>query len=150
MSVALTGNDTIIINNRVISDFADSDVGTISFPNEIATLKTGKNGNSIYALNATGKQADVDVRVIRASADDKFFNSLLSAQDSNFAGFILLTGEFVKKVGDGQGNISKDTYIMNGGIFIKRVDAKSNAEGDTEQSVSIYKLRFSNAPRVIA
>lgn len=148
-SIAITGNDTLIINNRVITDLADQDISSLTFPNEIATLKTGKNGNSLYSLNETGKQADMEIRVVRGSADDKFLNSLIVSQQTNFAGFILMTGEFVKKVGDGQGNITKDTYIMSGGIFTKLVDAKSNTEGDTEQSISIYGLRFSNAPRAL-
>ena len=38
---------------------------------------------------------------------------------------------------------------MAGGIFLKRVGAKSNAEGDTEQSVSIYEMKYANAPRAL-
>lgn len=148
-SVALTGNDTIIVNGRVMSDLADQDIATLGFPNEVASLKTGKNGNSIYSLNETGKQADLVLRIVKGSNDDKFLNGIMASQEINFAGFILLSGEFVKKIGDGQGNITKDTYIMSGGIFVNQIDAKSNTEGDTEQSVSIYKMKFSNAPRIL-
>jgi hypothetical protein len=73
----------------------------------------------------------------------------LAAQDQNFAGTVLMIGEFVKKIGDGAGGIANDTYITSGGIFLKRVNAKSNVEGDTGQSVSEYKMKFSNAPRTI-
>lgn len=149
MSVALSGQDTIIINNRVISDLANGDVGSLSFPNEIATLRTGKNGNAIYALNESGKQADVELRVIKGSADDKFFNGLLNSMQNNFAGFILMTGEFIKKVGDGTGAITNEQYVMSGGIFSMQIDARSNVEGDEEQSVSVYRLKFSNSPRVL-
>lgn len=148
-AVAMSGNDTLILNNRVFADFADGDFATLEFPNEIAAVKTGKNGNSIYALNATGKQAGFKVRLIRGSADDKFLNNLLSQQQANFAGFPLMTGEMTKKVGDGKGNITSDTYITSGGVFVKLVPAKSNAEGDTEQSVVVYEMKFSNAPRAI-
>lgn len=151
MSIAsLTGNDTIVLNNRVFTDLADGDVVTLSFPNEIANVKTGKNGNSIYGFNATGKQCELKLRVIRGSDDDKFLNSLLVSQQANFAGFPLMIGEFVKKIGDGLGNIKSDTYIMSGGIFSKIPEAKSNAEGDTSQSVSEYSLKFSNSPRIIS
>ena len=68
---------------------------------------------------------------------------------ANFAGFILMTGEFIKKIGDGTGNITNDTYVMAGGIFTKQVEGKSSVEGDTEQSVSIYTLNYSNSPRAI-
>jgi hypothetical protein len=148
-TVALSGSDTIVINNRVFADLADGEVVSLAFPNGIANVKTGKNGNSIYSYNESGKQCDLKVRVIRGSADDKFLNGLLTQQQANFAGFVLLIGEFVKKIGDGKGNISNDTYIMSGGIFEKLTEAKSNVEGDTEQSVSVYQIKFANSPRII-
>tara|TARA_Y100001963_G_scaffold17759_1_gene21929 strand:- start:24526 stop:24981 length:456 start_codon:yes stop_codon:yes gene_type:complete len=146
-TVALSGNDTQIINQRVLNDLADGDAVMIEFPNEIATLEKGKNGNTIYALNETGNVCNMTIRVIRGSSDDKYLNNLLLQMKANFAGFVTMSGRFVKKVGDGQGNITNDTYIMSGGIFTNQVAAKSNQAGDTEQSVSIYTLRFSNAPR---
>lgn len=149
MSVSLTGSDTTIINNTVLSDLGDGDCVNLDFPNEIAALKTGKNGNVIYSFNATGKECVVTLRVLRGSKDDKFLNNLLQIQDGNFASTILMTGEFIKKIGDGEGNITNDTYIMAGGIFSKRVVAKNNVEGDTEQSISIYELKFANAPRAL-
>ena len=148
-SVALTGADTISINNRIFNDLADGDVGALTFPNDIAQVKTGKNGNSIYSLNESGRQSELVVRVVRGSYDDKFLNGLLVQQQANFAGTVLLIGELVKKLGDGKGNISSDTYILSGGVFTKQVEAKINVEGDTEQSVSIYHIKFSNSPRAI-
>lgn len=148
-TISLSGSDTISINNRVFADLADGEVIALSFPNDIANVKTGKNGNSIYGLNESGKVADVKIRVIRGSSDDKFLNGLLSQQLANFAGTVLMIGQFIKKLGDGAGNITSDTYIVNGGVFTKEVEAKSNVEGETEQSVAIYTMRFSNAPRVI-
>ncbi len=148
-TIAMSGNDTIIINNRVLADLADGDVGNITFPNDIAAVKTGKNGNSIYGLNETGKNAEVELRVMRGSSDDKFLNGLLSLQGQNFAGFPLMIGQFIKKVGDGFGNITSDIYILSGGVFKKFVEAKSNVEGDTDQSVSVYTFVWSNSPRAI-
>lgn len=148
-AVALSGNDTVTINNYVFADFADGNVAELTFPHDIANVKTGKNGNSIYGLNESGKQADFKLRVLRASDDDKFLNNLLVQQQANFAGFPLMIGQFIKKVGDGQGNIASDIYNVSGGVFVKQVEGKSNVEGETEQSVSIYTLRFTNAPRAI-
>jgi hypothetical protein len=139
-SAAMSGNDSLTINNRIFADLADGDAMVLTYPNEIAQVKTGKNGNAIYGLNESGKQADLVIRLIRDSSDDKFLNGLLSSQLTNFAGFTLMFGEFVKKVGDTKGNISNDTYILSGGVFTKQVEAKSNVEGDTEQSVSIYHM----------
>lgn len=148
-TVALSGNDSINIDDRILNDLVDGDSVTLQFPNDIAVVKTGKNGNSIYSLNETGKVCNVSLRVVRGSADDKWLNNKLSQQQQNFAGFVLMSGEFIKKVGDGAGNITNDTYIMSGGVFVRKIDAKSNAEGDTEQSVSIYQLTFANAPRTL-
>lgn len=148
-TVALTGSDTIIINARVITDLADADVAVLDFPNNIADVKTGKNGNSIYALNESGKNSELTLRVIRGSGDDKYLNELLNSQNGNFANTILMVGEFIKQAGDGKGKVSNDTYICSGGIFTKFVPAKSNVDGDTGQSVSEYKIKFANTPRVI-
>ncbi len=147
--VSMSGNDTIKIDNRSLVDLADADVATLTFPTELASVKTGKNGNSLYAVNESGKQSEFTIRVIRGSADDKFLANKFASQQNNFAGFILMTGEFIKRVGDGSGKIIADTYIMSGGIFTKGIEAKSNVEGDVAQSVSIYTIKFSNSPRII-
>lgn len=148
-TVALTGNDTFIINNRIFSDQADGDIVTITFPNDIATVKVGKNGNAMFGLNEAGRQADVMVKVVRGSSDDKFLLQLLNLQLDNFASTVLMIGEAVKKIGDGAGNIASDTFIFGGGVFVKPVEMKTNVEGDSEQSTSSYHMKFSKAARVI-
>lgn len=148
-AVALSGKDTVVLNDRVLTDLADGKCVEMTVPNELASVKTGKDGNSIYGLNESGRQTDLVLRIVRGSADDKWLNGQLEQQKANFAGFPLMTGQFIKKIGDGQGNISSDTYITSGGVFVKGVEASSNVEGDTEQSVSIYRMRFANAPRVL-
>lgn len=148
-SVALSGADTININNRVLADLATGTCVELTFETDIANAKTGKNGNSIYALNETGKQALCKIHVLRGSSDDIYLNGLIAQQQLNFAGTVLNIGEFIKKIGDGQGNITNDTYILSGGIMSKFVDAKMNVEGEIEQSISMYTIRFTNAPRVL-
>ena len=148
-TTALSGQDTAIINNYIFVGLADQNYIDITFPNDIANVKTGKNGNSIYGFNESGKQCEMKIRVLRGSADDKFLNNLLSQQQANFAGTVLMTGQFIKKIGDGQGNITSDTYIMSGGVFTKIPEGKSNAEGDVEQSIAMYTLKFTNSPRVL-
>ncbi len=148
-TIALSGSDTITINNRIFSDLADANCLDLTYPSDIANVKTGKNGNSIYGLNETGKQCEVKIRVIRGSSDDKFLNGLLSQQQQNFSGFVLMTGSFIKRLGDGQGNVTSDTYIMSGGVFTKQIEGKTNVDGESEQSVAMYTLKFSNAPRVL-
>jgi hypothetical protein len=147
--VAMSGSDTITVNNYIFSGLADGNVVELTFPNDIANVKTGKNGNSIYGLNESGKQCEAKIRCLRGSDDDKFMNGLLSQQLNNFAGFPLMSGQFIKKIGDGQSNITSDTYVMGGGVFTKIPEGKSNVEGDTEQSIAVYTVKFSNAPRAL-
>jgi hypothetical protein len=148
-TVSLTGADTVIIAGQVLLDFADADNCLLEYPNDLVATKVGKNGNSIYALNTMGLLVDVTLRLIRGSDDDKFMDQFVADTKQDFAGFELLDGTFTKRVGDGQGNITNDTYILSGGVIKKQVAAKSNVEGDTEQSISIYHLTFANADRAI-
>lgn len=148
-SVSLTGNDTFKLRDRVFADFADADYASLTFPNDIAALKTGKDGNTVYALNETGRQAELTIRVLLGSSDDKFLQNILAEQRNDFSRFVLLEGELVKRVGDGQGNITNVTYLLTGGVFTKNVEVKSNSDGDTEQSLSIYTIAFGNNTRTL-
>lgn len=150
MSVAaMSGNDSLVLNNNVFSDFADGDYLHLTFPNKIANAKTGKNGNTIFAQNAMGNLGNLSIMLIRGSADDQFLQQLLNLQQNNFQGTVLMSGQYVKQIGDGQGNVIADTYVISGGVLEQIPEAKSNAEGDTKQSVVEYKLVFALAPRSI-
>jgi hypothetical protein len=148
-TVSLTGNDTINIGGTVLADFGDGDIAELAFPNELMAVKTGKNGNSIFAFNATGLQCDLKLRVIRGSEDDKYLNGLIQDIKADPAAFVLLDGQFVKRVGDGQGNITNDTYILGGGVPTRQVPVSSNVEGATEQSIAVYEFKFTNVNRGI-
>lgn len=148
-SVSLTGNDTLKLRDRVFADFADADFASLTFPNDIAALKTGKDGNTVYALNESGRQAELVIRVLLGSSDDKFLQNILAEQRKDFSRFVLLEGELVKRVGDGQGNITNVTYLVTGGVFTKNVETKSNSDGDTEQSVAVYTIAFGNNTRTL-
>lgn len=148
-NVVLTGQDTIQINGRIFNNFADKDVGDLTFPEKIADVKIGKNGNAIFAYNASGLRGELKLRLIRGSADDIFLNNLLAQQQSNFSGFVLMYGEFVKNLGDGAGNQAGDTYVMGGGVFTKIPEVKSNVEGDTDQGVTEWMIDFANNARAI-
>lgn len=148
-TIAMTGSDTITINGTILTDLADGNCIELTFPNDIANVKTGKNGNALFGLNQTGNQAESKLRVIRGGATDKYLNGLLAQQQNNFAGFPLLVGNFIKKVGDGLGNITSDTYVLAAGVFQKIPEGKSNVEGETEQSVAMYMVKWAQAVRVI-
>lgn len=147
MTIALTGNDSIIIDGLPLVDLANGDVGTLTFPNDITSATTGKNGNSIIALNETGKIAELSIRVLRGSSDDKTLNSKFKTMEADLPSFTLLTGSIVKRIGDGISGVTEDTYALSGGTFSKRVETTSNVEGDIEQGVSVYNIRFTNSSR---
>ena len=148
--MSLTGDDTLVINNRPIHiEFAEGDTATIDFPNELVSMSTGKNKNTIYAKNEAGNNFDLVFSVMRNGAVDRFLNGLQAQQDDDWAGFVLMDGAFTKRLGDGQGNVSYDTYILEGMIFVKKVSTKGNVSGDTEQGKAQYTLRGALATRAI-
>lgn len=148
-ATSLTGKDTIKINGVILRNFGDGDTAKLTFPNELMTVKTGKNGNSIYAANASGLQCNLELRLLRGKDDDKFLLNLLSSQLNSGASFALLSGEFTKNIGDGNGNVTSDIYIMSGGVFASVPEVMENVDGDTNQALTLWKLKFTNAPRAI-
>ena len=88
--MTLTGEDTIIINNVPLIDLADGDVGSLTFPNDVMAMSTGKNKNTIFAKDEAGCNAELVVRVPRASSTDKRLNGLFQSQENNFTGFVLI------------------------------------------------------------
>lgn len=147
MIVSLTGDDIVQINGVTLVDFADGDTAVLDFPNDITNAKTGKDGNSIFAFNNTGRQCTLKIRLIRGGADDTFLLGLFNIYVGNPAAFTLLTGEFIKNIGDGQGNITQDIYQLSGGIFKRGQNVMENADGNTDQAIVMYDLLFTNAPR---
>lgn len=149
-AMSLTGKDTIQIDARILADLADGDCVTVTFPNDISQSKVSKNGNIIYALNNSGLLAEVSIRLIIGSADDKFLNSRLQEFKNDAAKFTLLTGVFSKRSGQGDGVLATIVYSMGGGVFRRQVDARDNAEGNTEQGVAIYLMTFGNSSRAVS
>lgn len=143
----ITSNDTLTLNNRVLVDQSLGDVSSITFPNELVTRKTGKNGNTIFAQNAPGQNADLVIRVARGSSDDQFLQGIIASQPTDFPSTVLITGTFVKRLGDGQGNVISDTYTLAGGVISKQVEGKENVDGDLGQGESVYMVKFAAAKR---
>lgn len=145
----ITGNDTLTLYERVITDFVDGDTSTITFPDDLFNMVTGKNKNSIYAKQEAGDNAELVLRLQRGSSDDKFMQAKLNELRNDPPSVTLATGEFVKRLGDGEGNITRDVYNLRGGIFMRNVDVKENVSGDVEQAVSIYTMKFAQAERAL-
>jgi hypothetical protein len=145
----LTSNDTLTINGRTIVDLSADDVTTVTFPNELITRKTGKNGNTIFASNAAGANADMTLRLMRGSSDDVFLSKLIPLAGADFPSTKLVSGSFVKRLGDGLGGTRSDVYSLDGGVVSKNVDGKENVAGDASQGEGVYMTRFAAAKRVI-
>lgn len=152
-SNSLTGSDGVIFSQggeqRVFKDLAASDVFNVDFPNNLVEGKVGKNGNVLYAFNANGQTADVTLRIVLGSPDDKYLNAILAQYLLDQAAFVLIDGEFIKRSGDGQGNVNNVIYSLDGGIPMKMPNAKENTEGDIEQSIAIWMVKFARVDRSI-
>ena len=149
MDISLNGNDTISINGILQTDLADGDVGTLTFPNEYVTMKQGKNNNTIIAFNAMGQLAELTLRLIRGSVNDQYVNAAYRQFVNSPATFQLLDASIVKLIGDGNGNITTDAYTLTGGVPMAVPEVKSNVEGDTDQGVTMWKIRFAMGTRQI-
>ena len=145
----LTGDDVVIINDLPVVDLADNTIGTLEIPNELFQMSTGKNGNTIFALDEKGNNATLTLRVLMSSGDDKRFNGMIP-KSKNFASTILANGSVVKQVGDGQGNISYNTYLLRGGMISKKPNMAVDVAGNTDQAVVEYVFQFAQAERSIA
>ncbi len=139
-AIALTGEDIFVINGRVLSDVADGDWTKITFDAKLVAVKVSKDGNLVYAQNQMGYLAKIALRLLIGSSDDTYVNSLFNQQTHDFSSFTLAGGSFTKRVGDGQGNVSNVIYQYVGGVINAIPEVKSSAEGDTEQSVSIWEM----------
>lgn len=145
----ITGKDTLTLFDRVLVDLADGDASSITFGNDLVSVKTGKNKNTIYSGNETGNNANMVLRVMRGSSDDRFLQGKLTEQQKDITAFALANGEFVKRLGDGQGGVLRDVYTLDGGVFMKKNDGKENTDGDTEQGVVTYNMQFADVARSI-
>lgn len=145
----IVGSDTLTVFGRVINNFADGDISTFVFNNDRSAVKTGKNGNTIFALDETGKNSVTTLRIMLGSADDAFLQGILTGSDNDFTSTILGAGEFVKNVGDGSGGVRRIVWTLGGGMITKYVGGKGNVQGDTEQGVGVYTITFAKAIRSI-
>lgn len=148
---SITGSDSLLINERpIVTDLADGSVVEIAYQNDRIGLSTGKNKNTVFADNRTGTNALLTLRIMRGSATDKWLNGLSAQQDKDTVTFSLLQGAFAKRIGDGQGNVSFDTYTLLGGAFQRFPDVQENNQGETEQGVTVYQIIFADCQRALA
>lgn len=145
----ITADDTLTLYGRVFNDLAEGTVSSITFPNNLVDLKTGKNANTIFAKNATGNNGEMALRLVRGSSDDRFLQAQLASSEQDFASTVLCTGEFVKRLGDGMGNVNRDVYSLSGGVIMKNVEGSENVEGGIDQGVAVWNIKFAFVQRSI-
>jgi hypothetical protein len=149
MSVALTGNDTIVLNGLVLTDFADGDVAELKFNNDLVEVVNGKNDNAIFALNSKGKQGEMTIKLLRGSSDDLVMSAQLNLMQLDFPSYVLLNGSFTKRIGNGFGLSMTDLYLAKGGVISRIPDVVSSSDGKTEQAITTYTIKFAKVIRVI-
>lgn len=147
--ITITSNDTLTLNGHVMNDLGVDDVTTIGFPNELVSRKTGKDGNTIFAQNAQGFNADLSLRLMRGSTDDQFMQNIINTAPIDFPSTVLLAGTFVKRLGNGLGQVTSDIYTLAGGVISKIPDGKENVSGDVTQGESVYSVKFASGARSI-
>jgi hypothetical protein len=146
---AVAGKDVLIINGQVLSGFADADAIKLEPQGPIAQMKVSKDGNSIYSMQYSGIVAKLTVRLVRGCFDDTTLNGLLQQWMADPATFVLMSGSFVKRIGDGKGGTTNEVYQLAGGVFESIPSGHSNMDGNTEQSVSVYTMLFRNDSRLM-
>lgn len=148
---AYTSSDTVVCTDYqgkwVLSDFAAGAVAELSAPNDISSMATGYNGNSLGAHNEPGRQRELSLRLVKGSSDDKRFNKNYNLWKDRSIRFKPLKMSFTKNVAHEDGSITKDTVDCFFGLPSGQPTQVSNTEGDTEQVISVYMIKFGNSER---
>ena len=146
---AIAGKDVLIINGQVLTGYADADAIKFEPQGPISEMKVSKDGNSIYAMKYTGIMSKLTLRLIRGSFDDITLNGLLQQWIADPSLFVLMSGSYVKRIGDGKGGLVNEVYQMAGGVFETIPAGTSNMDGSIEQSVTVYTFMFRNDARLM-
>ena len=146
---AYTGSDILEFNGSLITNVANGDVVTITYPNELMGMVTGKNGNSVAVHNEMGREADAVIRVIKGSPDDKRLNGYVTAWKNRLDTFEPLSATFTKVI-TVDGGITNEVTTLRFGVPVKPVETRENVEGDVEQAIAVYSFRFADSDRALA
>lgn len=151
MSSVYTAQDTILFTDHkgefTVTDLATGNVAEITAPNEMATVSTGFNGNSLLAHNEPGRQRQLVLRVVKGSGDDKRLNSWLLGWQNRSLLWKPANATLTKNLVNEQGKSFEDTYELMSGAPTGAPVTTVNTEGDIEQVVSVYTILFANNNR---
>lgn len=153
MTDAYTSKDIVKVKDYrgefILSDFANASVIETTAENELSSLTTGYNGNGLGAHNEPGRQRVANIRLVKASGDDKRFNENYTLWKNRDSRFRPLEISFTKNIAHEDGSITLDTLYCYFGLPAGQPSQVDNTEGDTEQVVSAYSIRFANHDRVL-
>ncbi|MBQ2319164.1 MAG: hypothetical protein IIW86_02850 [Clostridia bacterium] len=146
---AYTGQDIIKVDGRVLTALADGNCAVISYPNDLHGMRNGKNKNALAAHNEQGNQAELLLRVIKGSPDDKFLNSKVIAWRNHSDDFAPSEAELTKVIKVDGGTTNEITTL--GFMFPTRdVETRTNTDGETDQEVAVYNFRAGTHERALA
>lgn len=141
-----TGDDTILLENRLLNDLADGNCIQATFPNSTVNITEGKDGNVIIS-KIEAKRIDVTIRCLAGGETDEFLTNKYYQYINDSAGYIGFSCCFKKKIGNGKGE--KRTIEVGGevGVVDKLPDMVDNTTGDVSNGVAEYLLHFSRGYR---
>ena len=146
-----TSKDIIVVEDYsgdwILSDFADGTVAELTAPNELSTITTGYNGNSLGSHNEPGRQRELSLRLVKGSNDDKRLNKAYNMWKNRDLRFRPLKMSFTKNVAHTDGSVTVDTVECFFGLPTGQPSQMQDTAGNTEQVISIYTIRFGNSER---
>lgn len=155
----VTGNDIIQIGLSAsglttITSFADGDYARVTFPNDIMNFTIGKNRNMLAAYNAMGTLAELELRLLRGSKEDKFLQDQFPTFASDALQFNFIFAKVIKNLGVSNEGATASTieeiYTLNNGIISKAPEIVSNVSGSTDQGVVVWQVRFAEFTRTVS
>ena len=146
----VTGNDSLILDGKVLNDLANGDCVSIEYPNDSVSVQKGKNGNTIFSFNSQGEIINVTIRCLVNGETDKYLNNKYIQYKQSPTSFVLLNGTFTKRTGDGAGNETKKVYNVTAGVISRPPSAIDSSEGNTDTAVAVYNLVFASGDPAIA
>lgn len=153
MADAYTGQDTIILEDYngkwVLTGLGKGTVAELNAPNELGTVDTGYNGNSLGSHNEPGRQRELTLRLVKGCSDDKRLNNNYNLWKDRSDSFVPLRGYFTKLIKNAYGANTYDTVECYFGLPSGQPTQQTVTDGNTDQVESVYVIKFGNSKRVM-
>lgn len=139
--LSLCGKDSLIFDNQTINGLADGDSATLTMGGDISARAVGFNKNMVIAPDLNGYVATLEMRVLKGCDDDKALYAKFKTYEQDPPAYVCSTASLTKRLGDGAGNVTNDTYNLTALHFTAApTTATINVNGDTDQVVTVYTL----------